>query len=358
MINSLRLQHFRGFNDAQFEFEPGVNIIVGPNASGKTTILEAILLASGNGSFKGNDAGLISFNEQWLRVDAVLDEGERSVKLKIDDEERLTKDYVLNDVTKQRLSAAQRVPVVLFEPQDMNLLVGDPAGRRDFLDGILSTTQPGYASLAKNFRRALAQRNRLLKNLAGQPPVMRSELFVWDLRLSELGGSVYAARKDLVDRMAATFSAEYGRISGKQEAAAVAYESAIHSADYTTSLLKQLTNSYEKDIMRGFTGMGPHRDDLVLLLRDRDARTSASRGETRSLLLALKLLEVREAETAAGSKPLLLLDDVFSELDGHRRRSLAGAIKEYQTFITTTDADLVIDHFIDKATIIPVSKTS
>jgi DNA replication and repair protein RecF len=352
MINSLRLQNFRGFADAQFEFEPGVNIIVGPNASGKTTILEALLIIAGQGTFKGQDTDLVRFSKDWLRVDAVLEASSRAVKLTKDGEDRTQKSYVIDGVDRQRLGTTYTLPVVLFEPQDMNMLSGDPAGRRDFLDRILSATAPGYTTLAKNYRRALSQRNRLLKQLAARPSSDTKELFVWDLRLSELGGAVHAARKALVDRMAATFADEYDRISGKQEPAAITYESSVSAADYTTSLLKKLANSYEKDVARGFTGVGPHRDDLVISLRDHDARLGASRGETRSLLLALKLLEVLEVERAAGTKPMLLLDDVFSELDGHRRRSLAGTIKDYQTFITTTDADIIVKEFAQKLNVI------
>lgn len=352
MISSLRLQNFRGFTDAQLEFEPGVNIIVGPNASGKTTILEALLLIAGESTFKGQDIDLVKFSSKWLRVDAALADGSRTVKITKSAEDRIAKEYVINDVSRIRLSLAQHLPVVLFEPQDMNLLGGDPAGRRDFLDRILAGTVPGYGALVKNFRRALAQRNRLLKQLSGRPGAGTNELFVWDLRLSELGGAVFASRLSLVNSMAESFEAEYNRISGKSESAGVTYESSIDAADYTTNLLKKLSNSYEKDLARGFTGSGPHRDDLALSLRGHDARIGASRGETRSLLLALKLLELRQLEQASGIKPLLLLDDVFSELDGHRRRSLAGTIKDYQTFITTTDADIVVKEFAQHLNII------
>ncbi len=352
MISSLRLQHFRGFSDAQFEFEPGVNIIVGPNASGKTTILEALLLLAGDGTFKGQDADLISYGTEWLRADANLESAVRTVKMKRVDEEHTVKEYELDGVKKLRLSPAQHLPVVLFEPQDMNLLVSDPAGRREYMDRILSVTKPGYAALVKNYRRALSQRNKLLKQIASRGGAGMSELFVWDLRLSELGGAVYTARKGLVLTLSASFAQAYDTIASKQEPADVLYDTPITAADYTTALLKKLSSSYEKDLLRGFTGAGPHRDDLVITLRGHDARTGASRGETRSLLLALKLLELQEVEKAFQEKPLLLLDDVFSELDGQRRRSLATAVKGYQTFITTTDVDIIVEHFTDKARII------
>jgi len=351
MISSLRVQNFRGFTDAQFEFEPGVNIIVGPNASGKTTILEGLLLAAGIGTFKGQDADLIRFESDWLRADATLEAGSRTVKLTRQAESRTSKEYLLDGVKRIRLSQHQLLPVVLFEPQDMNLLVGDPSGRRDFLDRILTSTQLGYTVLLKNYRRALAQRNRLLKQMAGQERD-KGELFVWDLRLSELGGAVYLARKTLVDTIAEQFAEQYQLISGKKEAVQLSYESDIPAQDYTNGLLKRLSASYDKDVLRGFTGSGPHRDDILITLRTHDARMSASRGETRSLLLTLKLLELREVERVFGHKPLLLLDDVFSELDGHRRRSLASTIKDYQAFITTTDADIVVKEFAQQLNVI------
>jgi DNA replication and repair protein RecF len=259
----------------------------------------------------------------------------------------------MGGVERKTLPHQHTLPVVFFEPQHMNMLVGEPAGRRRFLDDILEQTSPGFAAHSKNYKRALVQRNALLKRIAGTHK--KGDLFVWDLRLSELGGAVHQARKSLTDIMARKIELEYARISGKQEPVAIQYSSTVSPTNYTDSLLKKLLQDQDHDIARGYTGAGPHREDFVLLLRGHDARASASRGETRSLLLALKVLELYALEDSSGKRPLLLLDDVFSELDGKRRKALADTLSGYQTFITTTDADLVVEHFMASTNIIPLS---
>lgn len=353
MFSSLQLQNFRGYENSQFEFEEGVNIIVGPNASGKTSILEALLVLTGGSSYKGQDTDLIRFGAEWARADARLDDGDtRTVKLVLAPDGKAQKSYEVNEVKKTRFTSALMLPRVFFEPQHMNLLVGEPSGRRQFLDDILTSTNQQFLHASKNYKRALLQRNTLLKKHgSGANP---SDLFVWDLRLSELGGAIFAARTQLIDRMASGIEAEYERLSGKKEAVTLRYESSVTGADYTNAFLKKLTENHHKDMLRGYTGCGPHRDDFILEIRGHDARASASRGETRSLLLALKVLELQELERVTEHPPILLLDDVFSELDGRRRLALADTLKDHQAFITTTDADLVIEHFTASAKIIPL----
>lgn len=345
MIRSLRLQNFRSYKDTQLEFEPGVNVIVGPNASGKTSILEAVLMMLHGSSFKGSDYEVVQFSQDWARLDSGLDgEETRTVKIEKTDPEHVRKSFVIDEVEKTRLAANHVLPVVLFEPQHMALLGGEPALRRDFLDTVLGSTKPNYSGHLKNYRRALAQRNALLK----QPNRTNSDLFVWDLRLSELGGVVFAARNELVETMNLLISTEYGRISARDDKVDMRYYSALPAGDYANNLFKKLSLDHDKDFGRGFTGSGPHRDDFVLSINGHDAQSSASRGETRSLLLALKVLELFELEKSTGQSPILLLDDVFSELDGRRRRALADTLKDYQTFITTTDADIVAKEFTQR----------
>jgi DNA replication and repair protein RecF len=352
MITSLRLQNFRNHVDSQYEFADGVNIIVGPNGSGKTSLLEAMLVVCSGSSYKADDESLVAYESDWCRVDAELSgEVRRSVKLRKEGDV-YKKTYVFNEQEKQRFLAQQQVPVVLFEPQDMNVLVGEPSLRRDFLDAILCVTLPHYPVHLKNYKRILSQRNALLKR---PTPPRQDELFVWDLRLSELGGIVHTARKALIQNFSTYLQETYTQISNKKDTVSISYSSDSDREDYAEAMLTQLHQRRQKDIERGFTTVGPHRDDFVLWIHTHEAKTSASRGETRSLLLSLKLLQIQELENAKNVRPIILLDDVFSELDGARRQSLAAALSNYQTFITTTDADLVIDRFTDKAKITPLS---
>ena len=352
MIADLRLQQFRSYSDESFEFGPGVNIIVGPNGSGKTNLLEAILVLARGGSYRVEDADLVQFGADWFRLDARLEPADavRTVKLQL--QPRQTKTYEIDAKKYVRLTMQHTVPVVLFEPNHLQLLHGAPDGRRSYLDDILEQTHPGYAQYRKNYRRTLAQRNALLKRFK-QPTVQ--ELFPWNLRLSELGAAIARARAELCEQLAAQLGELYRQISQADTAVTITYQPKFPLDTYESNLLSKLESHLHEDIVRGFTAYGPHREDFVVTFDGRAADETASRGETRTALLALKIIELQQLEAVRGTTPLLLLDDVFSELDGVRRRALTTFLQRYQTFLTTTDADVVVKHFTD-STVIPLSR--
>jgi DNA replication and repair protein RecF len=169
-----------------------------------------------------------------------------------------------------------------------------------------------------------------------------------------LGEQLVKERLRLIERINQHLPTTYGSIAGKKTSVKITYESSIDLDNYSTNLLKKLESSINLDTQRGFTGAGPHRDDFIIQLEDKPAILSASRGEIRTLLLSLKIIELKLLEEEQGGRPLLLLDDVFSELDGARRRSLTDFLKDYQTIITTTDADVIVKHFAQKCTVIPI----
>ena len=348
MIADLRLQHFRSYDDQSFELGSGVNIVVGPNASGKTNLLEAILVLARGSSYRVADSDLVQFDEPWARIDADLTTGtRRTVKLMPD--QKPAKAYEIEGRPYQRLSLQHTLPVVLFEPNHLRLLTGSPESRRSYLDDILEQTQPGYGAMLRHYRRALAQRNALLKTSRAH-----DQFFVWNIRLSELGGHIVKARTELVDTMRASIEQLYRDISRTTTGINISYETKLNLNSYESQLLHNLESGLERDMQRGFTSVGPHREDLVVLFDGRPASETASRGEARTLVLALKIIELQQLEAKRGITPLLLLDDVFSELDGARRRALTEHLSNYQTFITTTDADVVIQHFTESCTIIPL----
>lgn len=347
MITDLRLQHFRSYKDASFELSPGVNIVVGPNASGKTNLLEALLLLARGSSYRAKDSELVQFDKPWGRLDAHLAEGQRTVKITL--EPVASKEYEITGKNYKRLTFNNTLPVVLFEPEHLRLLSGGPERRREYLDDLLEQTEPGYGSLRRTYRRTLAQRNALLKQHGS-----RTQVFPWDVRLSELAGQIVHARARLVDRLNEETSSLYRKLSGSRTKVSLVYEARWPVDGYETRLLKELETSLELDIARGFTAAGPHREDLLVLFNGRPAQETASRGEVRTAVLALKIIELRILEAARGVTPLLLLDDVFSELDGKRRHALTDYLAPYQTFITTTDADTVIGHFTETTNIIPL----
>jgi DNA replication and repair protein RecF len=350
MITDLRLQHFRSYKDASFELNEGVNIVVGPNASGKTNLLEALLVLCRGGSYRAKDSDLVNFKSDWARLDADMTHGGHRT-LKLVRSPVPSKIFELDGQTYKRLSLNHSLPVVLFEPNHLLLLSGGPDRRRDYLDDLLEQTEAGYGTLRRQYKRALAQRNRLLKQPVSQ---VRAQIFPWDVRLSQLAGQIVRVRTDLVTRIAKNFPKKYQEISQTQTKVEITYDHRWPVESYETKLLHELEKNLELDHNRGFTGAGPHREDLLISFDGHPAQETASRGEARTAVLALKISELELIEGAREAKPLLLLDDVFSELDGKRRHALTDYLADHQTFITTTDADLVLKHFTKKANIIPL----
>ncbi len=354
MIGSIRLQNFRSYEDESIEFDTGVNIVVGANASGKTNLLEAILVVCRGNSFRAKDQEMIRHKKPWARLDAQLVDGQnRSLKLMRQESTGAYKEYDINGQKLRRLLPSKQIPVVLFEPNHLQMLHGPPEQRRDYLDHLLGQLIAGYGQLLYDYKRALHQRNALLK----QGPSKKPELFAWDIRLSETGGKIAVERINLLKSMKIKLNNIYQTLAGNNTIQVdLEYKSKCQANDYASSLLRQLEANQNSDTERGFTGVGPHRDDMLLKFNDREASLVASRGETRTILLTLKVLELELVEENRARKPLLLLDDVFSELDGARRRALTELIKGYQTFITTTDADVVVQHFMDRCHIIPINQ--
>ncbi len=348
ILTSLRLRQFRSYNEYAIELNPGVNIVVGPNASGKTNLLESILLITGSPSFRTQFVNVIENGKDWARIDGQA--GDKKRTLKIEQVQHLTKKtYELDGLIKHRLGFADTIPTVVFEPEHMRLLTGSPELRRTFFDTILAEIYPTYQKDLTAYKRTLAQRNRLLKT---KPISLQQQLFAWNVRLAQLAGLLVERRVELVADINLQLAEIYSKIAQKQTDCQLDYLTPINTNNYETSILKKLEHDLDKDILRGYTGAGPHREDFAVHIRGQKADVTASRGETRTLVLALKLLELQFLERTRGSKPLLLLDDVFSELDGSRRIALTQYLQDYQTIITTTDADVVAKNFAQKSNLI------
>jgi DNA replication and repair protein RecF len=351
MISDLRLQHFRSYDDATFEFGQGVNIVLGPNGSGKTNLLEALLVLARGSSYRVGDQELVRHGADWLRLDSHLDQ-DVTRTLKVVATPKSSKTFELSGRTYHRLPMQQELPVVLFEPNHLQLLHGSPEQRRNYLDDILDQTTPGFKSFRRNYKRVLSQRNSLLKRVTSPS---EQELFPWDLRLSELGAVIARERAQLTEQIADQLQLLYAALAGERaETVRVNYRAYFPVENYESALLQALRTERQLDVARGFTGRGPHREDFETIFGGSPVELVASRGETRTLILGLKVFELEYLREKTSKTPLLLLDDVFSELDGSRRQALTTHLDRYQTFLTTTDADVVVQHFIDKATILPL----
>lgn len=351
MLDTIRLQNFRSYVDDSFELGSGVNIVVGPNASGKTNLLEAILVLARGSSYRAKDNELIRFEAPWARVEADIQADKRVVKL---ERQNVTvkRTFEIQEQTLQRLSLQKTIPVVLFEPNHLLLLTGSPEQRRAFLDDLIEQTVPGFGAMKRQYRRVLSQRNALLKR--GHATAV-NQVFVWNLRLSELGGRIVAERMKLIETINQYATETYQGLANTSATVTFLYDSVCSLEQYETNLLKALEKNLERDCLLGYTSVGPHRDDMRVVLNNRPADETASRGETRTIVLMLKIVELRLLTEAREVTPLLLLDDVFSELDGRRRHALTTYLQPYQTFITTTDADVVLKHFTESCTIIALT---
>jgi DNA replication and repair protein RecF len=345
--SSIRLQNFRSYTDFVVELNEGVNIVVGPNASGKTNLLEAFMVVSGFNSYRTNFDNLINFSADWCRIDAEF--GDQKRVIKINTQPKLNKIYEINNKLTKRITYKDIVPVVLFEPNHMQLLTGSPETRRNYLDGILSKTDIEYAKTLRDYKKILNQRNNLLKK--GDI----SSIFVWDIQFAQKAGYLHKKRKALVDILNNKLTDRYKNISNKDVIVEITLLCNSPKENYETELISLLNKEAQNDLHKGFTSKGPHRDDFLISLNGIAAEYTASRGETRTMILALKLLEVDLIETERQQKPLILLDDVFSELDGSRRKALTRYINTHQTIITTTDADIVTKEFAQNSNLISLS---
>jgi DNA replication and repair protein RecF len=349
MLTDLRLQNFRSYSDESFDLGPRVNIIVGPNAIGKTNLLEGILVLATGKSYRSKTNELIRFRQDWSRIDGDFSNGSKRT-LKITNE-LPKKTFEIDEKVYKKLPFDKKLPIVLFEPNNLQLLSSSPERRRDYMDMLLEKTDQEYGSLIRKYRLNLAQRNALLKSQTGN----QKQFFIWNLRLSELGGKIVKHRESLIKKLDIQVQPLYKDLSGTNTKIGLKYGPKWRGEVYESSYLKWLDDSTKNDSIKGYTSEGPHRDDLEVFWNDYPASERASRGEVRTIVLTLKILEAKLLEESKNQKPILLLDDVFSELDGKRRHYLTDFLKNYQTFITTTDADIILKNFSKSSRIIPIA---
>jgi DNA replication and repair protein RecF len=333
MIQSVKLVSFRNHQELEFRFDNDVVLLVGANALGKTNLLEALHVGATGSGFRSGDGDLINKQSANASLKIESSGGVRKVKLEKQIDGLSRSFFIDEQQVKSRKKFEQNLPVVLFEPEDMRMLSGSPDLRRGWLDGLLSRISPNYTKLLAGYSRALRQRNRLLKT------GIRTEdqYFVWELKLSEFGNLIVEQRKILIDEINGQLTELYQKISGGNERLKVEYETPEGS--YAAWLAGALRLRRDHDQRLGHTTLGPHREDFSVIRNDTPLISTGSRGEIRSAVLALKLFEVSKIEQVTAMKPVLLLDDVLSELDKDRQKALLSSFNGHQTFITSTDID-------------------
>jgi DNA replication and repair protein RecF len=333
-LTQLELVDFRSFAEASFLPDPvGTTVIVGPNGSGKTTILEAIAYLGTQRSFRGaSREAIVRQGCDRAVVRATLFDEDRPVLVEADVAlAGRSRAQVNRQVARSRRDLTAAVPVTVFSPEDLALVQGGPAHRRDLLDHALRLLDPEGSALLDQLERILRQRAALLRQIAGRlTPETEPTLDVWDTRLADAGTAVAWRRTELVSSLAPHVADAYDALSASRGAARIAYR-----PSWDGDLAVALAATRTDDVRRGATGSGPHRDDLVIELSGRDARNQASQGEQRCLALALRLGVHRLVGERSGAPPILLLDDVFSELDPIRSRALVEELPTGQTLVTT-----------------------
>ena len=334
-IRDISLVNFRNYREEKLQFHENVNIFLGDNAQGKTNLLEGIYISAFGRSFRfGNDSEMIRFGEKncYVKTTASRAGREISVEAAIGENEKGIK---LNGVKIRKTSELlENILIVVFSPEDLKIVKGDPEKRRRFMDRELCQIRPSYYSDLSSYKRILAQRNALLKERSAKD----EDFYVWDSKLSFYGARLIIKRAAFAEKINRISKTIHENITDGKENLAVAYDPSVFSGETTEEVfLKALSENRKNDTYKGNTEKGPHKDDLKISVNGVDIRKYGSQGQQRTAALSLKLAELGIIKEETGEEAVLLLDDVLSELDAKRQRFLINSLSGVQLFITATE---------------------
>lgn len=310
MITRLKVQNFRTHKNLEFSFQPGLTIITGPNGSGKTSLVEAIYIVLQGKSWRSNFAEIIKSDstDDWWRIDVDFINGEKRVVKFVGGK----KIFEIDGQDYARLPTRLKKPIVLFEPGDLQILYGSPSRRRDFFDRFICQVEPTHETNLRRFERVLAQRNNLLKSGAA-----RENLFIWDIQFADLAEKIVSARLLWLEKIDQQINKHYQKIAENQDEISLRYGAA-------TKTRNQILAQLDEDFSRGlnFTKTGPQTHDVLVKLNNHDAKTTASRGENRTILFAILYAMIDLINQESGAESFVIFDDVDGELDDKRRKNL------------------------------------
>ena len=335
-IRSIELKNFRNYENLEISFDEGTNILFGDNAQGKTNILEAAYMSGTTKSHKGSrDREMIRFGEEEAHLKTVVVRGGREYQIDMHLKKNRAKGIAIDKIPIKKASELFGIlNIVFFSPEDLNIIKNGAAERRRFLDSELCQLDRIYLADLTNYNKILAQRNKLLKDMIYRSS-LSDTLPVWDMQLIETGKKIIRRRKQFVDELREIVSDIHYRISGGKEELFLKYEPNIDDIFFED----ELSRAKEKDKKLCQTSVGPHRDDLLFSIGDVDIRKYGSQGQQRTSALSLKLAEIELVRKSISDTPVLLLDDVLSELDSSRQNYLLNNISDTQTIITCTGLD-------------------
>ena len=354
-ITNLALTNYRSYSQLDLHLRPGVNIFIGKNGEGKTNIVESILYLSYLSSHRtASDAPLVQLGSTAGYVRAKIENGEREILVELEiNADKANRARINQNTTRSQRDLLGLIQAIYFSPEDLDLVRGDPAIRRRFIDQLLILRYPRLAAVMSDYDRAVKQRNSLLKNRSSS-----AALQPWNQHVAKFGGEIIAARLSLLSEFEPTFSEVYKEISPEKKAY-ITYKASIENPlllpdENRAKILEKMDSIFHQELERGLTLVGPHRDDLQLMLGEHFVKGYASHGESWSVALSLKLASYQLLQNE-GARPILILDDVFSELDEDRRGKLiALANTAEQTFITVAvqsdlPSELTGETFVVKA---------
>ena len=347
-LKSIRLNHYRNYEQVELQTDSRVNVFIGPNAQGKTNLLEAIFVLGLTKSHRtSKDKELIGWNADAAHIAGEAERKYGPVKLELSFSSQ-GKKAKINGLEQRKLSDfVGTLNVVLFAPEDLEIVKGTPGIRRRFLDMEIGQVQPGYLHTLQQYGKVLVQRNNYLKS-AYPGGVQQAMLDIWNTQLAEYGVKIMKKRKGFIDKLQKWAESIHAGITGGAEALTVRYRPSFDSGatEEETVLFEQfmikLSQVKEQELRRGMTLVGPHRDDLAFFINGKEAQVFGSQGQQRTTALSLKLAELELIREEIGEYPVLLLDDVLSELDRERQTQLIETFQsKVQTFITTTGLESV-----------------
>ena len=340
-VKSLKLKNYRNYDLLILDFDNAANIFYGDNAQGKTNILEAVYLSGTTKSHRGaKDKELIRFGQEESHIEAVVEKNGIDYQIDMHLKRNGPKGIAINKMPIRKASELFGiVNLVFFSPEDLNIIKNGPSERRRFIDMGLSQLDRVYLSNLTNYNRIVNQRNHLLKDM-GMGGSLKDTLEIWDIQLVHYGSKIIERRKEFIDRVNEIISSIHKKLTGEKEEIQVIYE----PSNGSLTLEQALTKNRERDMRIKSTSAGPHRDDICFMVGGLDIRRYGSQGQQRTAALSLKLSEIELVKQAAKDTPVLLLDDVLSELDKHRQNYLLDSINDIQTLITCTGVEDFVNH--------------
>ena len=334
-IKEIDLQNFRNYSMQKVKLDKGINIFYGDNAQGKTNLLEAIFLCSIGKSFRTNrDRELINFNNDYSNIEISFEKKDRcgKINLRIDDKKR----FLVNNVPVKKTSEIiGNIYIVLFTPDDINILKNGPSKRRRFLDIMISQLRPKYIYSLNQYNRIISQRNAYLKQIRFSD-VNNNLLDIWDENLSIYGEKIHNYREEFIKKITNKINYIHGNITNKNEKIDIQY---IYNFKYKKDFLDKLKYNRKLDIKTGITNAGIQREDFNVSINGKKLNLYGSQGQHRTVVLSLKISELEIIKEELEEKPILLLDDFMSELDFKRRFNLLNLMKDNQVIITCTDKE-------------------